>query len=188
MGSQPCHPRPFVSLRGLPMENLTFPFSDTIAGYVTGYEAALDRFDLRTTDGRLFTVGLTPTTQAELVRNLGEPYQDATGDLRRDAAAGPVPLRLRHLLPRGRRRTRSTPSTWSSSAATRPTTVSRAGPGGSSRSGSWPTSTCRASSRDGTIDFTNYRTDLTVSGNKIASTGRRPTRSPGWSTALPPPT
>ena len=61
------------------MSHLRFSFSDTIAGYVTGFDREQGKFGLRTSDGREFTVGLTDTMSAELVRNLNEPYQDASG-------------------------------------------------------------------------------------------------------------
>ena len=40
------------------------------------------QFTIETSDGREFTVELTDTTNAQLVRNLGEPYADATGQMR----------------------------------------------------------------------------------------------------------
>jgi hypothetical protein len=64
------------------MKRIDFTFSDLIAGYVTSYDKDRDVFGLRTSDGREFTVAITATTYAELVRNLGEPYHDATGPMR----------------------------------------------------------------------------------------------------------
>ncbi len=58
--------------------SMDFTFSDTIAGYVTDFDSGEGRFGLRTSDGRLFQVHLTPTTYARFTRNLGESYQDAT--------------------------------------------------------------------------------------------------------------
>jgi mannose/cellobiose epimerase-like protein (N-acyl-D-glucosamine 2-epimerase family) len=60
---------------------LKFTLSDTIAGYVISYDEDQNSFVLRTTDGRDFTVYLTPTTFANVVRNFGEDYQDVTGEL-----------------------------------------------------------------------------------------------------------
>jgi mannose/cellobiose epimerase-like protein (N-acyl-D-glucosamine 2-epimerase family) len=57
--------------------SMDFTFSDTIAGYVTDFDSGEGRFGLRTSDGRLFRIDLTPTTFARFTRNLGEPYQDA---------------------------------------------------------------------------------------------------------------
>jgi anti-anti-sigma factor len=59
-----------------------FTFSDLIAGTVVAYEADDDTFTLRTIDGRDFPVRLTGQTFAEVVRNLGEAYVDATGQMR----------------------------------------------------------------------------------------------------------
>jgi mannose/cellobiose epimerase-like protein (N-acyl-D-glucosamine 2-epimerase family) len=55
-----------------------FTFTDLVAGYVTGYDADRKLVDLRTSDGRPQRVTLTPNTSAEFLRNLGEPYVDAT--------------------------------------------------------------------------------------------------------------
>ena len=59
-----------------------FTFSDLVAGYVTGYDAATDTVGLRTSDGRLYQAQLTSTTVAEMLRNLGDAYVDATAALR----------------------------------------------------------------------------------------------------------
>jgi anti-anti-sigma factor len=61
---------------------MDFTFSDTIAGTVIDYRADEDTFTLRTMDGRDFDVKLTSQTYAEVVRNLGQPYADATGQMR----------------------------------------------------------------------------------------------------------
>jgi mannose/cellobiose epimerase-like protein (N-acyl-D-glucosamine 2-epimerase family) len=60
-----------------------FSFSDTIAGYVTDFDQGSDIFGIRTTDGRVFRCKLKGNTYAYLVRNLGDPYSDCTGDLRK---------------------------------------------------------------------------------------------------------
>jgi anti-anti-sigma factor len=59
-----------------------FTFSDTIAGSVVAYQADEDTFTLRTVDGREFEVAITSQTFAEVTRNLGEAYIDATGQMR----------------------------------------------------------------------------------------------------------
>ncbi len=64
------------------MQNLTFTFSDLISGYVTQFDPTAGAFGVKTSDGRTFQVALTSNTFAELVRNLGEPYHDATGQMR----------------------------------------------------------------------------------------------------------
>jgi mannose/cellobiose epimerase-like protein (N-acyl-D-glucosamine 2-epimerase family) len=70
------------------MNKLDFTFSDLIAGYVTGFDATTDRFTVKTSDGRPYEVGLTPNTYAEIVRNLGEGFKDATGSMREMLAPG----------------------------------------------------------------------------------------------------
>jgi mannose/cellobiose epimerase-like protein (N-acyl-D-glucosamine 2-epimerase family)/anti-anti-sigma regulatory factor len=61
---------------------LNFSFSDTIAGYVTGFDEDSDSFGLRTSDGRAYTAWLTPNTFASGMRNFGEDYVDVTGGMR----------------------------------------------------------------------------------------------------------
>ncbi len=63
-------------------ERMAFSFADTIAGYVTRFDNASNSFGLRTSDDREFRVALTDTTNAQLIRNLGEPYADATPQVR----------------------------------------------------------------------------------------------------------
>ncbi|HSE49920.1 MAG TPA: AGE family epimerase/isomerase [Terriglobales bacterium] len=64
-----------------PGMRVDFTFSDTIAGYVSGWDAAQRRFTITTPDGRDFEAFLTPASYARYVFNLGESYQDATGDM-----------------------------------------------------------------------------------------------------------
>ena len=61
---------------------MRFTFSDTIAGTVVSYRADEDTFMLKTLDGRKFDVTLTSQTYAEVVRNLGEAYADASSQMR----------------------------------------------------------------------------------------------------------
>lgn len=63
------------------MSAALYPFSDTLAGHVTGFDRQKRCFTLRTYVGREFTAALMPTAWAQHLRNLGEPYQDCTGDL-----------------------------------------------------------------------------------------------------------
>lgn len=64
-----------------PAGKMQFEFTDLIAGYVSNFCEATRTFDLTTTDDRKFTVSLGDTTFARLLRNLDEPYQDATGNM-----------------------------------------------------------------------------------------------------------
>ena len=64
-----------------PADKMQFEFTDLIAGYVSGFNESEKCFTLTTTDKRSFPVLLTDTTFARLMRNLDEPYQDATGNL-----------------------------------------------------------------------------------------------------------
>ncbi len=63
---------------------MQFTFSDLIQGYVTedGFDWNSQTFKMKTSDGRVFEVALTPTTYAEGMRNFGEDYVDYTGQMR----------------------------------------------------------------------------------------------------------
>ncbi len=58
---------------------MQFTFMDTIAGTVTDYDRAAGAFGLRSLDERHFRVRINGDTAAELLRNLDEPYVDASG-------------------------------------------------------------------------------------------------------------
>jgi len=58
-----------------------FTFSDTVAGYVTGFDPERRLVDLRTSDGGAVRATLTDAMSAEFLRNLGDPYVDASGHL-----------------------------------------------------------------------------------------------------------
>jgi mannose/cellobiose epimerase-like protein (N-acyl-D-glucosamine 2-epimerase family) len=62
--------------------NVDFTFSDLIAGYVTKYDQASDSFEVKTSDGRPFTIKFGANCYGELLRNLGEPFHDCTGQMR----------------------------------------------------------------------------------------------------------
>ncbi|OGO31471.1 MAG: N-acyl-D-glucosamine 2-epimerase [Chloroflexi bacterium RBG_16_54_11] len=64
------------------MNRIRFPFSDTIAGQVKQYDRSTDSYSVITRAGKEFTIKLKSNTYAQLVRNLGDPYQDATGPMR----------------------------------------------------------------------------------------------------------
>jgi len=61
---------------------MQFEFSDSIGGYVKSFDKEKKSFVLTTGDGRDFTIKLTPTVYAKMARNLGEPWQDASGMMR----------------------------------------------------------------------------------------------------------
>ncbi|MEV8630493.1 AGE family epimerase/isomerase [Streptosporangium sp. NPDC051023] len=60
---------------------MNFTFSDTIAGQVTAYDRQTAVATVVTADGREFPVSVDGDPSAELLRNLGEPYTDASGQL-----------------------------------------------------------------------------------------------------------
>jgi mannose/cellobiose epimerase-like protein (N-acyl-D-glucosamine 2-epimerase family) len=58
---------------------MQFEFSDSIGGYVKSLDRGKRSFVLTTSDGRDFTIKLTSNVYAKMARNLGEPWQDASG-------------------------------------------------------------------------------------------------------------
>lgn len=65
-----------------PINRLSFTFSDLIAGYVAKPVDENDVFTLRTSDGRLYEIKFGANLYANVMRNLGEPWQDCTGQMR----------------------------------------------------------------------------------------------------------
>ncbi|MBT6765331.1 MAG: N-acyl-D-glucosamine 2-epimerase, partial [Prolixibacteraceae bacterium] len=61
--------------------DINFTFSDTITGYVTNFNLKERWFTVVTSDEKKFKIHLTDNSYARFVRNLGEPYQDATGKM-----------------------------------------------------------------------------------------------------------
>ncbi len=63
------------------MDKMHFTFSDTIAGYITSADANSKTFSLKTYDDREFQVRVTDVTYGELLQNLDEPFQAPDGAL-----------------------------------------------------------------------------------------------------------
>ncbi|GAA4855876.1 AGE family epimerase/isomerase [Kitasatospora terrestris] len=63
-------------------------YSDSIAGYVTSFDPVHDRFGLRTSDDREFTIHLDGLIGSEIVRNLGDERRDTSGSTRDMLAEG----------------------------------------------------------------------------------------------------
>lgn len=64
------------------MNKLDFTFSDLIAGYVTSFDAEAGIFQMETSDKRPFSVILAANIYAEIIRNLGEGFINASDQLR----------------------------------------------------------------------------------------------------------
>ena len=64
------------------MNDINFTFSDLISGYVTQFDRGTDTYTVKTSGGQEFQIKLKSNTYAQLVRNLGDPYQDSTGQMR----------------------------------------------------------------------------------------------------------
>ncbi|MFN0069974.1 MAG: AGE family epimerase/isomerase [Chloroflexota bacterium] len=168
-------------------DKMRFTFSDLIAGYVTNFDAATDSFGMRTTDGREFTVSITDTTYAEVIRNLGEDYQDASGAMRQMLTpgrylyaygiffpeAGDYTFEVKHIVFVGRAADEwcfEAPDWWVHQVKAI---------GDFYLNAQWP---------DGTINFDDYRTNITVEGARIMDRLRQETDTIsrgiyGWATA-----
>jgi mannose/cellobiose epimerase-like protein (N-acyl-D-glucosamine 2-epimerase family) len=60
---------------------LDFSFSDLVAGYVKSFDVSSQSFVITTTDGRDFAVTIGANAYAEVVRNLGEGFLNATDQI-----------------------------------------------------------------------------------------------------------
>lgn len=144
--------------------DVAFSFSDLISGYVETFDFQTRSFALKTSDGRTFQVKLTDNTAGELLRNLGEPYVDCTGQMADLLAPGRFvfaygihypeagkPFEVKHLV-----------------------FVGRSATGYRFESQDWWIQQVRklgdfylnAQFPDGVVDYKNYRTELTISGAK----------------------
>jgi mannose/cellobiose epimerase-like protein (N-acyl-D-glucosamine 2-epimerase family) len=63
---------------------INFPFSDTIAGYVISFNRETDTFGLKTSDGREYQVKFAPNTYGWLANNLNEPRAWTSQDQMRE--------------------------------------------------------------------------------------------------------
>jgi mannose/cellobiose epimerase-like protein (N-acyl-D-glucosamine 2-epimerase family) len=57
------------------MNNIDFTLSDTIAGYVTNYDVPTDKFNIQTTDGREYCVKFSSNAYGWITNNLDEARQ-----------------------------------------------------------------------------------------------------------------
>jgi mannose/cellobiose epimerase-like protein (N-acyl-D-glucosamine 2-epimerase family)/anti-anti-sigma regulatory factor len=152
------------------MNEMRFTFADTIAGYVTTpVDTGKKTFGLKTTDDREFVVTLTDTTYGELLRNLDEPYQDPGAPLEDVLTPGKYlfaygifypegggfTFEAKHIILTGRKLDDyrfEEPDWWIKQIR------------------SLAEFYYNAQFPDGNIDYRNYRTKLTVEGQKIEST------------------
>jgi mannose/cellobiose epimerase-like protein (N-acyl-D-glucosamine 2-epimerase family) len=149
-------------------ENLGYTWTDTIAGYVQSFDADTKTFELKTSDGRPFSIEIDDTTAAEVLRNLGEPYTDGSGHLNDVLVPGryvivygifyPVGEGTRYtakhieLLGRGATDYNFEQPNWWSRQIDQLASFYR-----------------RAQFGTGTIDYANYRTELHLGGSKTDS-------------------
>lgn len=151
------------------MSKMQFTFSDVIAGYVTSVNAEAQTFTMQTTDKREFQVKLTAATYGELIRNLGESFQDLGQPLEKALKVGvylfaygifypehdDYSFEAKHIIFAGRNQGEyrfETPDWWIRQIQ------------------SLAEFYLHAQFPDGQIDYHNYRTQLTLEGQKIDGT------------------
>lgn len=146
---------------------VSFSFSDTIAGYVTRFDSGSRVLGLKTSDGRAFDVSLAGDPSAELVRNLDEPYIDASGHIDEMLSPG------RFLFVYGVHY----PEHGGRFDAKRLVFLGRGAEDFRFEEPSWWIKQIesladfykRAQFGDGPVDFTEYRTEIRLGGDKTAS-------------------
>jgi mannose/cellobiose epimerase-like protein (N-acyl-D-glucosamine 2-epimerase family) len=151
------------------MDKMHFTFSDTIAGSITSADANKKTFNLKTYDEREFQIRVSDVTYGELVQNLDEPFQAPDKSLESMLIEGRYlfvyglfypeggenVFEAKHILFTGREINEFRFETQD-----------------------WWIEQIRALAEfyfnaqfpDGTIDYANYRTHLTLEGQKIEST------------------
>lgn len=146
---------------------VSFSFSDTIAGYIDHFDSGARLVRLHTADNRDFEVSLSGGPSAELVRNLDEPYIDASGHIDEMLSPG------RFLFVYGVHY----PDNGGRFEAKRLVFLGRGAEDFRFEEGGWwvkqieslATFYKKAQFGDGPVDFTEYRTQLRLGGDKTAS-------------------
>ena len=156
------------------MDAVNFSFSDTIAGYVVDTDPSAGRFRLKTADDRTFTVAFAPNTYAWIANNLREPRQWCGEQMRSMVVpgrylyvygifyheCGGFNFEAQYLVFPGRR-----PGEFQSEQADWWIRQIRA-------LGDFY---LRAQFRDGPVDYDQYRTTITLTGEKAADHYRQET-------------
>ncbi|PRY36635.1 AGE family epimerase/isomerase [Umezawaea tangerina] len=142
-----------------------FRHSDLVAGYVTAHDPVRGVTDLRTSDDRAVRMTCSPDVSAEFLRNLGDPYRDASGRLPQLLVPG------RHVLARGVVTPTGGTYTFEAHRLVFPTDVEGRY---AFEEGGWWTRQLRELARfyrraqfgTGPVDFADYRTVLRLGGDK----------------------
>ena len=152
------------------MDKMHFTFSDTVAGYVTtAPDSPAGKFGMKTSDGREFQIQLTDATYAELIRNPSEQYKDPGVPIEAVLTPGRFIFAYCIFYPEGGDHLLE---------AKHLMLVGEHEHDWRFESPDWWVSQIRdlaefyynAQFPDGVIDYRNYRTQLTLEGQKIPST------------------
>jgi mannose/cellobiose epimerase-like protein (N-acyl-D-glucosamine 2-epimerase family) len=156
------------------MNQIDFTFSDMIAGYVTAHDGGTDSFDVRTTDGRDFRVKFASNTYAWIANNFGEPRQWVGEQMRSMLTPGRYVFVYGIYYPEGGDYTFET-QYMVFSGRTKDTW-------GFERQDWWSKQIealgdfyLRAQFGAGPVDYRNYRTTITLTGEKPADNYRQET-------------
>ena len=154
------------------MDSVNFTFSDLVAGYVQSFDPSTDSYVVTTPGGADVAITIGANCYAEMVRNLGEGWQDA-GDMRAQLQPGKfvfsygifypedkLKFEAKHLifLGRGVDEWRFEAQDWWVKQVRQICDFYM--------NAQWP---------DGQIDFAEYRTQITVEGTKVGSALRQET-------------
>jgi mannose/cellobiose epimerase-like protein (N-acyl-D-glucosamine 2-epimerase family)/anti-anti-sigma regulatory factor len=150
-------------------DKMHFTFTDTIAGTVTSFDEGAGTFGLATGDDREFEITVTSRTVAEILRNMQEPYVDATGQIHELLEPGRYLLVYGSFYPEG--------GDWAFEAQ-HIVFVGRTTNEYVFEAPDWWVNQIRALANfwmraefgDGEIDFHRYRTELTSEGVKTGTT------------------
>ena len=156
------------------MEVADFTFSDTIAGYVTSFDRENRSYDIKTSDGRPYTIKLKGNTYALMIRNLGEPYLDCTKEIEGLLVPGRYVFTYGTYYPEQGRRTFE--AQFLTFVGRRPDQYIFERPNW------WITQIrslgdfyLKAQFGDGPVDYANYRTTITLNGQKAKDNYRQET-------------
>ena len=155
------------------MAIVNWTFSDLVAGYVKAFDPTTDSYVVTTPGGSEVNVTIGANCYAELVRNLGEDFQDATGPMRDMLSPGRFVFSYGIFYPEDKLKFEAKHLTF----------LGRGLDEWRFEAQDWWVKQVRqicdfylnAQFPDGHIDFSQYRTQITVEGTKVGSALRQET-------------
>ena len=156
------------------VNKINFTFSDTVAGYVTNFDSGSDSYTVKTAGDQEFTIKLMSNTYAQFTRNLGDPWQDCTGQMRQMLTEGRYVFTYGVFYPEG--------DGFSVEAQFLMFPGRKVGEYGFERQDWWVKQVAsiadfylKAQFGTGPVDYKNYRTTIQLSGQKETDNYRQET-------------